>query len=82
MIRHTLKLNSYSMMFNEQGYLVSIKRRNRFLRFKQVEVIKDIINNLGTDQITLSDLRQVLSQYSLPKVTESSGCILVENIII
>ena len=61
MIRHTLKLNSYSMMFNEQGYLVSIKWRNRFLRFKQVEVIKDIINNLGTDQITLS--AKVLSKW-------------------
>ena len=70
------------MMFNDEGYLISIKRRNRFLRFKQVEVIKDIINNLGTDEITLSDLRQVLSQYSLPKVSDLGDRILVEEIIL
>lgn len=70
------------MMFNEEGYLISIKRRNQFLRFTQVDVIKDIINNLGTDELTISDLRQVLGQYSVPSVTELDGKLLVENIVL
>jgi len=70
------------MLFNEEGYLISIKRRDRFLRFKQVEVIKDIIINLGTDRLTVSDLAQVLGQYSIPKVSEIEGKLLIEKIIL
>lgn len=82
MVRHKLKLNSYSMMFNEDGYLISIKRKNQFLRFKQVDVIKDIIVNLGTDKLTVSDLYQVLTQYSMPKSTEVDSKLLIEDIIL
>ena len=70
------------MMFNEQGYLISIKRRNRFLRFTQVEVIKDIIHSLGPEKLTVSYLIQVLCQFSVPEVSEVDGKLLIENIIL
>jgi hypothetical protein len=80
-MKDRLKLNNYSMMFNDDGYLLSIKRHNQFLRFKQVDTIRDLINNLERDNLTLSDLRQVLGLYSNPIVSVLRDRILIENII-
>jgi len=82
MIKNQLKLNNYSMMFNEEGFLISIKRNNLFLRFKQVDTLRDLIKNLGKDELTLSDLRQVISMYSVPSVSYIEDRILIENIIL
>lgn len=70
------------MMFNEEGFLISIKRNNLFLRFKQVDTLRDLIKNLGKDELTLSDLRQVISMYSVPSVSYIEDRILIENIIL
>lgn len=75
------QLNNYSMLFNYDGYLLSIKRNNKFYRFNEVEVIRDLIKNLGRDELTISDLRQVLGMYSIPKVEDIENRILISDII-
>jgi len=75
------QLNNYSMLFNNNGYLLSIKRNNKFYRFNEVEVIRDLIKNLGRDNLTISDLHQVLGMYSVPKVKNIENRIMIEDII-
>jgi hypothetical protein len=81
MIKERLQLNNYSMLFDKDGYLLSIKRNNQFYRFNQVPVIKDLINNLRRDTLTISDLLQVLGMYSMPKTEGVGDRILISNII-
>ena len=75
------RLNNYSMMFDNDGYLLSIKRNNKFYRFTEVEVIKDLITNLGRDKLTISDLIQVIGIYTIPVIDESEDRIIISNII-
>jgi hypothetical protein len=75
------RLNNYSMMFDLDGNLKSIKRNNKFYRFTEVEVLKDLIHNLGRDTLTISDVYQVIGLYNIPKVEEFSDRIMISNII-
>ena len=75
-------LDKYSLMFDEHGYLVSIRNDSRFFKFKQVSTLRDLITNLGKDELTISDLYQLLNRYSNPKVEVISGRTIVSEVLL
>lgn len=69
------------MLFSKDGYLLSIKRGNKFQRFREVDSLRDLINNLNTDKLTISDVHQLLVRFSVPKIQELEDKILITNIL-
>lgn len=76
------RLNNYSLLFNKDGVLLSVKRNHKFYRFKEVDPLKDLIINLKRDTLTISDLYQIIGMFSIPHVEViEEGRILIKDII-
>lgn len=76
------RLNNYSLLFDKDGVLLSVKRNHKFYRFKEVVPLKDLILNLGRDTLTISDLYQIIGMFSVPHVEViEEGRILIKDII-